>query len=94
VAVGETLGYVAMLGDAWVALLAWAAAAYKCGPRDAWIGWDAALKARRLHLVANNLRFLILPGGQIPNLASKVLALTCRRLSADWQRRYGLAAVG
>jgi len=87
--VGETLGYVAMLGDAWVALLAWAAAAYKCGPRDAWIGWDAALKARRLHLVANNLRFLILPGGQIPNLASKVLALTCRRLSADWQRRYG-----
>jgi len=87
--VGEAIGYVATLGDAWVALLAWAAAALKCRPRDAWIGWDEALKARRLHLVANNLRFLILPGVQIPNLASKVLALTCRRLSADWQRRYG-----
>jgi hypothetical protein len=87
--VGEALGYVATLGAEWVALLAWAAAAFKCGPRDAWIGWDEALKARRLHLVANNVRFLILPGIRIPNLASKVLARTCRRLSADWLRRYG-----
>jgi hypothetical protein len=87
--VGEAVGYVATLGDAWVALLAWAAAAFKCGPRDAWIGWDEALKARRLPLVANNLRFLILPGVQRPHLASKVLARTCRRLSADWERRYG-----
>lgn len=87
--VGESLGYVALLGQHWVACLAWAAAAYKCGPRDAWLGWDAALKARRLPFVATNTRFLILPGWHRPNLASKVLALTLRRLSADWQGRYG-----
>ena len=87
--VGEAVGYVATLGGHWVALLAWAAAAWKCRPRDAWIGWDEALKGRRLHLVANNVRFLILPGVHIPNLASKVLALNIRRLSTDWQARYG-----
>jgi len=87
--VGETVGYVATLGGHWVACLAWAAAAWKCRPRDAWIGWDEALKGRRLHLLANNVRFLILPGLQRPNLASKILALNLRRLSVDWQARYG-----
>ena len=87
--VGEALCYVATLGGQWVALLAWAAAALKSRPRDAWIGWDEALKARRLHLVANNVRFLILPGVRRKNLASKVLAVNLKRLSADWQARYG-----
>ena len=87
--VGEAIRYVATVGAQWVALLAWAAAAFQTRPRDAWIGWDAALKGRRLHLVANNVRFLILPGIQRQNLASKVLALNLQRLSADWQQRYG-----
>jgi len=87
--VGEALCYVATDEGQWVALLGWAAAALKCQARDAWIGWDAALKARRLHLVANNVRFLRLPGPPRPNLASQVLARTLRRLSADWQARYG-----
>ena len=87
--VGEAIRYVATLGSHWVALLAWAAAAFKSRHRDTWIGWDAALKERRLHLVANNVRFLILPGIQRKNLASKVLALNLHRLSDDWQQRYG-----
>ena len=37
--VGQALWYVATIGDTWVALLGWAAAALKCRPRDAWIGW-------------------------------------------------------
>ena len=59
--VGQSLCYVATCAEQWVALLGWGAAALKCGPRDAWIGWTPALKFRRLHLIANNLRFLILP---------------------------------
>jgi hypothetical protein len=59
--ISETLWYVASWGETWVALLGWGAAALKCGPRDAWIGWTPALKFRRLHLIANNVRFLILP---------------------------------
>jgi hypothetical protein len=87
--VGESIRYVATLGSQWVALLAWAAAAFKSRHRETWIGWDESLKWRRLHLVANNIRFLILPGFRIKNLASKVLALNLRRLSNDWQDRYG-----
>jgi hypothetical protein len=39
--------------------------------------------------VSNNTRFLILPGIRIKNLASKVLSANLRRLSRDWQERYG-----
>lgn len=87
--VGEAIRYVATVGPHWPALLAWAAAAFKSRHREAWIGWDEALKWRRLHLIANNVRFLILPGIQRKNLASKVLALNLHRLSDDWQQRYG-----
>ena len=87
--VGESLRYVATAEERWVALLAWAAAALKCGVRDAWIGWAPALKFRRLHLIANNVRFLILPEWHYPNLASRILALNLQRLSADWERFYG-----
>lgn len=87
--VGESLCYVASRGTDWVALLGWGSAAFKCGPRDRWIGWDRALQWRRLHLVVNNVRFLILPEGQEPNLASRILALNLKRLSQDWERFYG-----
>jgi len=87
--VGESICYVASIGGQWVALLAWGVAALKNRHREAWIGWDEALKWRRLHLVANNTRFLILPGVEIKNLASKVLSANLRRLSHDWQERYG-----
>ena len=87
--VGEQLGYVAHLEGHLVACLAWGAAAYRSQPREAYLGWDAATKRARLHLVAQNTRFLVLPWVHVPHLASKVLAATLRRLSADWQRAYG-----
>jgi hypothetical protein len=87
--VGQSLWYVATAGDLWVALLGWGAAALKCAPRDAWIGWTPSLQFRRLHLIANNVRFLILPGCHVPNLASRVLALNLKRLSPDWERYHG-----
>jgi hypothetical protein len=87
---GQTLRYVAEIDGRWLALLGWQAAALKCAARDAWIGWAPILHYRRLHLLANNARFLILPAaGRVPNLASRVLALNLRRLSADWQRVHG-----
>ena len=87
--VGQSLWYVASCAEQWVALLGWGAAALKCAPRDAWIGWAPSLKFRRLHLMANNARFLILPEWHRPNLASHVLALNLQRLSQDWERYYG-----
>lgn len=89
VLVGEALRYVAVDGERWLALLAWGTAAFKCRPRDAWIGWPARLQWGRLRMIANNSRFLVLDGARQPHLASRVLALNCRRLSRDWQAAYG-----
>jgi Transposase DDE domain. len=86
--IGEGIRYVAVSGDYWLALLGWAAAALCCGPRDKWIGWSSKFREQRLFLVANNVRFLILPSIRIPNLASKVLSLNVKRLSKDWQERF------
>jgi hypothetical protein len=87
--VGKSIRYVAELQGRWLALLGWAASALKCQPRDAWIGWSPAIQWQRLHLIANNSRFLILPGIHIPNLASRILSLNLCRLSRDWVHVYG-----
>ncbi len=88
--VGERLYYVATdaLGE-WLALLVFSAPAKHLKHRDRWIGWTATQRHRRLSLVTNNSRFLLLPDRTGPNLGSKVLRLTLDRLSADWQARYG-----
>lgn len=87
--VGEAMRYVAILDGQWVALVGWGAAAFKSRHRDDFIGWKPKIQWQRLKLVANNVRFLILPDVRIKNLASKVLSLTTKRLSADWQAVYG-----
>jgi hypothetical protein len=88
--VGEQMYYVAMDGQGrWVALLLFSAAARHLKHRDLWIGWTRSQRDRRLSLVVNNSRFLILPDRSVPNLGSRVLRLTLDRLSDDWQARYG-----
>jgi len=87
--VGEQLRYVAEHNGLWVALLSWSAAAFKLKAREGWIGWTDRQKKRRLPLVANNSRFLILKEFHIPNLGSRLMRLCLERLSADWQAAYG-----
>jgi hypothetical protein len=88
--VGEWLRYVAEVDGKWVALLTFSAPALHLKARERWIGWSPRQRARRLGLVVNNSRFLVLPERQrYPNLASRVLGLALRRLSADWQERWG-----
>ncbi len=91
--VGNALRYVATVDERWVALLGWSTPALKCKSRDEWIGWSPAQQWKRLKLVVNNARFLVLPGVRVPNLASRVLALSCRRLSLDWQAAFGNPAL-
>jgi len=86
--VGESICYAAFSGGCVVGLLAWAASALKCGVRDRYVGWDQATKNAKLGFVVNNVRFLVLPWAQQKNLASRILALNVRRLSADWERAY------
>lgn len=94
--VGEQMIYVAVTPHGgWRAILVFCAAAKHLRYRDQWIGWTSEQRRRRLALVANNARFLILPGYAVPNLATRVMGLALDRLSEDWQQRYGhpLAAV-
>jgi hypothetical protein len=87
--IGETLWYVASSQGEWVALLSFSAAAWKCGARDRWIGWNFRHQYDRLKLVVNNSRFLILPDWHIPNLGSRTLSLCEKRLPRDWETRFG-----
>jgi hypothetical protein len=87
--VGERMFYAAVDGRGhWLAVLVFSAAAKHLKHRDQWIGWTRAQCDRRLSLVVNNSRFLILPRAHCPNLGSRVLRLTLDRLSADWKARY------
>lgn len=87
---GQALRYVAEVEGQWVALLTFSAPALKVKAREQWIGWSPRQRAQRLGLVVNNSRFLVLVERQrYPNLASRVLSLTLKRLSADWQEHWG-----
>jgi len=87
--IGETLWYIALWRDEWVALVTFSASAWKCSARDLWIGWAFRHHYDRLKLVVNNSRFLILPDWHIPNLGSRILALCERRIRDDWRERFG-----
>lgn len=88
--VGEHLAYLARDRHGRdVACLLFGASAWKAASRDQFIGWDAATRAKHLNWTTNNTRFLVLPWVRVPHLASHLLALALRRLSADWQAKYG-----
>ena len=72
-----------------VACLLFGAAAWQCADRDQFIGWDAPRRAARLHLIANNTRFLVLPWVEVCGLASFVMAKVLRQIRSDWQGKYG-----
>ena len=76
-----------------MALLGWQAAVLQLTARDRWIGWSPQQKRRRLHLVTQNSRFMILPWIRLPCLASHLLACLERQLPHDWQQRYRIRPV-
>jgi hypothetical protein len=90
---GAQLRYFVTVNEQIVALLGFGAAAWKTAPRDQLIGWSAAQRAARLHLIINNARFLILPWVTVRGLASKILGRVVRRLPGDWEASYGYRPV-
>src|SRR6185295_19978740 len=89
-AVGEQLFYAITDGSGgWLGVLVFCAASRRLRARDRWIGWTEEQRRRRLPLVVNNCRFLLLPHKTVPNLGSRSLRLTLDRLSLDWEQRYG-----
>jgi hypothetical protein len=88
--VGENLQYLVRDAQARpLACVLFGAAAWQCAARDGYLGWESSVRAQNLHLLANNTRFLVVPWAHVPHLASHVLGRIARRLSADWQAKYG-----
>ncbi len=88
--VGESLAYLVRSGaGADLGCVIFGAAAWQCAPRDQWIGWSSEQRAQGLKAIANNSRFLVLPGVRSSGLANHILSQVSQRIAADWQRRYG-----
>jgi hypothetical protein len=87
---GRSLRYVAEINGEWMALVCFSGAAPHVKAREKWIGWSVRQRVRRLGLVVNNSRFLVLTDRHAyPNLASRVLGLCLKTLDTDWQRQWG-----
>lgn len=88
--VGENMKYMVLDREEHaLACLLFGSAAWRLAARDGFIGWDDQSRRARLHLITNNMRFLILPWVRVPHLASHILGRIGRRVSADWIEKYG-----
>ena len=90
---GAQLRYFARAENQVIALLGFGAAAWTTAPRDRFIGWDTYQRGKRLHLIVNNARFLILPWVTSKNLASRLLSMASRIIADDWHARYAYRPV-
>lgn len=86
--VGHSLIHIIREDDKPVAVVQWAACAYRLKDREAFIGWTPLQCAKRRNLVVNNVRFLVLEAARRPNLASKALAHSVKALAAHWMEHF------
>lgn len=93
ITVGRHLKYLLYIDNQLIGCFAFADSVLKLTARDQWIGWNQQQREANLHLVINNVRFLILPWVKIRNLASKLLSLSARIVPSDWQRYYNFRPV-
>ncbi len=87
---GRGLRYIFEWRGEWIGLAGWQSGVFKCRLRDRWVRWKATIQFQRLHLVANNTRFLLLgEAGTFPRLGTHALSGMTQRLSADWAAHFG-----
>lgn len=86
--VGEHLKYVVFSRDRPVACFAFSSAPRHIGCRDRFIGWDQEQRKKKIHLIAYNTRFLILPWVDVRYLSSHLLGRIAKEVASDWQRIY------
>jgi len=90
---GYFLRYFAESEQGLLGCIVFAGAAKALGVRDRWIGWAKNPRLSNLTWVINNSRFLIFPWVGVKNLASHILGQVARRISDDWQQRWGYSPV-
>lgn len=86
---GDRCGQFILRDGKVVAILIWCASAWHLKKRDELISWDPVTRAKRLKLVVQLRRFLVLEEHRQPNLASQCLGLGLRELQGQWFREHG-----
>jgi len=88
--VGENIRYLVYSNSGTIlSCLMFGSAAWSCADRDYYLGWGKGQRAENLMYITNNSRFLILPWIHVPHLATHILGAVSRRISGDWQMKYG-----
>ena len=81
--------YLVGSAHGWLGAVGFSAAALRVTARDRWISWSDEQRRAHLDRVVCLSRFLIRPQVFCPHLASHVLGHVLRRLSRDFEARYG-----
>jgi hypothetical protein len=87
--VGRQLKYLVASEHGWLGAVGFSASALCLEARDRWIGWTTQQRRKHQDRVINLSRLLIRPCVSSKNLASRVLGACLRRVSKDFNRRYG-----
>jgi hypothetical protein len=88
--VGENMKYMIYSnGGRLLSCLLFGSAAWSCRDRDAYVGWDKTARVKGLQLLSNNTRFWIAQWVNVPHMGSHILSLITRRISSDWEKKYG-----
>ncbi len=93
ITVGRHLKYLIYIANQLIGCFAFADSVLKLTARDQWIGWTAKQREANLHLIINNVRFLILPWVKVKNLASRLLSLSAQIVPSDWLYYYNFRPV-
>jgi len=93
ITVGRHLKYLVYIANQLIGCFAFADSVLKLTARDQWIGWTQKQRETNLHLIINNVRFLILPWVRVKNLASKLLSLSAQIVPSDWLYYYNFRPV-
>jgi len=91
--IGHYLKYLIYSEKKLLSCIGFADAVLKLYLRDKWIGWSQEQRQKKLHLVINNTRFLILPWLKVRNLASKILSISCYEVQREWESFYAYRPV-
>ena len=91
--IGSSVKYLIYSQERLLGGIGFADAVLKLNLRDRWIGWNTEQRQGNLHLVINNVRFLILPWIKVRNLASKILSTASKQVQKDWEELYGYSPV-
>ncbi|MBW2736685.1 MAG: IS4 family transposase [Deltaproteobacteria bacterium] len=87
--VGRQLRYLVESSHGCLGALAFSSSALQLAERDQWLGWNTQQRQAHLDKIVCLSRFLIRPGVECANLASKVLGMVVSVFSEDFEHRYG-----